>query len=363
MWDQPTKSREGVLTLLALPGIGAKSAQALAEAYPTLEGVRDAASRNSISTLKRVPASLTDHQAWREAKLRAEQSVERAEELGISVLSLYDTSFPELLRAIPDPPLVLYVKGHLKSGRKNVACIGTREPSHFGVYVSQRITRVLAERGWSIVSGLALGVDAEAHRAALAAGGHTVAVLANGLDTVYPRANKALAEEILARGGALVSEQPPGVPAAASNLVQRDRLQCGMSLATFVMQTDLVGGSMHTVRFTLLQGRLLYAPVPTGNHAQEEKSRGILALTSEPGSTLVGKIKAPPPEYRHLLCSHFRDRPPARAIHSHDDYERVLGELEQMHTEVNDKAGDRAGAIHDRGDQLGLFSKAQMNPA
>jgi DNA processing protein len=186
---------------------------------------------------------------------------------------------------------------------------------------------MLVEKGWSIVSGLAIGVDTEAHRQAIAAQGHTVAILANGLDKVYPRENKSLAEEILANGGALVSEQPFGMAATPTNLVQRDRLQSGMSVATIVMQTDIEGGSMHTARFTLTQRRRLLAPVPTGIHASEAKSQGILALTQKTGRELSSLLKKIPSEYADLLQRCFPDRPPAMPIASRDDYDAVIAIL------------------------------------
>jgi len=348
MSNTATRSREGVLTLLALDGVGVKTARTLAEAYHTIEDVQEAASRGSVPQLKRVPLSLANKASWQTAKSEADGIVDRASDLGVCIHTVYDDDFPLLLRNIPDPPLVLYVKGRLPSGKKNVACIGTREPTEFGQCVTQRLTRLLADHGWSIVSGLAVGVDTLAHREALAAKGHTVAILANGLDKVYPRENAKLADEIVAAGGALVSEQGFGVPAAASNLVQRDRLQCGMSLATFVMQTDLVGGSMHTVRFTLLQGRLLYAPVPTGVHAAEEKSRGIIALASDTGPELVGKLKNPPTEYQDLLRTRFRSSPVARPIRSRGDYSSVLAELDVALTAEEPGDGSEAnGAVHD----------------
>lgn len=130
--------------------------------------------------------------------------------------------------------------------------------------MTQRIVEQLVNADWTIVSGLALGIDSVAHAATLGKKGRAIAVLAGGLDNVYPKENTRLAEEILASGGALVSEQPFGVPAIPRNLIQRDRLQSGLSVGTFVMQTDVKGGSMHTVRYTLQQERLLFAPVPQG---------------------------------------------------------------------------------------------------
>jgi DNA processing protein len=222
----------------------------------------------------------------------------------------------------------LFVKGTLRPGQRNVACIGTREPSTFGLQVTRRIVEVLTSAGWSIVSGLAIGVDTEAHKSALDCGGHTVAILANGLDHVYPKANQRLAEQILEAGGAVISEQRFAVPPAARNLVQRDRLQSGMSQATIVMQTDIIGGSMHTVRFTLQQGRLLFAPVPQGRHAEEAKSRGILALTQQNGAALASSI-ARDPTYAALLRGKFRDVPPAMGLNGKDDYELMLQKLEE----------------------------------
>lgn len=358
MWSTETKSCEGVLTLLSLSGVGVKSAQALAEAYDTLEDVSQDARQQKITALRRTPASLTDSTAWQAARATARQIEERAEQLDTRIYSLYDPDFPELLRTIPDPPLALYVKGRLPAGRKSVACIGTREPSEFGSVAAKRITNFLATNGWSIVSGLAIGIDTIAHKEALAAKGHTVAVLANGLDKIYPRENANLAHEILESGGALVSEQPFGVPAIGSNLVQRDRLQCGMSLATFVMQTDIVGGSMHTVRFTLLQHRLLYAPVPTGAHAKEDKSRGILALTSQHGPELLPALKSPPPEYATLLRQAFRYCPPARPIRSKQDYPSVLAELDSALTNTpsdTPASNSEEQPVGDPTGQLGLF--------
>jgi DNA processing protein len=195
--------------------------------------------------------------------------------------------------------------------------------------VARRIAGLLAERGWSIISGLALGVDAIAHEAALAARGHTVAVLANGLDAVYPKKNAELADRILAAGGAWLSEQPFGTPAIARNLIQRDRLQSGMSVATIVMQTDVVGGSMHTVRYTLMQGRRLVAPVPPGAHADEPKSRGIVALTQKTGAELARAVEASG-AYAQLLMREFAREAVAMALKGRDDYEEFVRMLEML---------------------------------
>lgn len=253
---------------------------------------------------------------------------------GLEAYPLYrlartDPSYPVWLPSIADPPAVLYVRGQLLPGPRYVACVGTRQPSLFGQTAAQKIAGFLAKQGWSIVSGLALGVDTRCHEAALAAGGHTVAVLANGLDTVYPAQNRGLAERILAAGGALLSEQPLGTTAIPRNLIARDRLQSGMSAATIVMQTDLIGGTMHTVRFAVMQNRPLVAPLPQGTHAKEPKSRGILALTQLTGTNLVSLINTSP-AYAERLTTRFADRPVARALTSREDFTDLLHLLEDQ---------------------------------
>jgi DNA processing protein len=226
-----------------------------------------------------------------------------------------------------DKPPVIYVRGSLPPDRRCVACVGTRQPTEFGRIAARRISRFLAAHGWSIVSGLAVGVDTICHEGALEAGGHTVAVLANGLDTVYPRQNTGLAERILAAGGALLSEQPLGTPALPKHLFRRNRIQSGMSAGTVVMQTDIVGGTMHTVRHTMLQGRLLFVPVPQAEHAAEDKSRGLLALTQRTGNDLARLLDAKE-SYARLLERKFADRSIAIPLSGREDYTRMLAVLE-----------------------------------
>lgn len=243
-----------------------------------------------------------------------------------------DDDYPDWLRQISDHPAILHVRGQLRPGRRYVACVGTRQPSVFGQAAARAISGFLAAHDWTIVSGLALGVDTLCHEAALEAGGHTVAILANGLDSVYPAQNRGLAERILAAGGALLSEQSLGTPALPRNLVSRDRLQSGMSAATIVMQTDLRGGTMHTVRFALLQGRPLMAPVPQDSHTAEPKSRGILALTQRTGTELAHLVGASG-AYAEHLTKKFADQPVALSLDGRDGYVSLLDMLEKIPVE------------------------------
>jgi len=322
-----TKSVEGLLALTSLRGVGPATAERIADSFPSLDALRyaTAVKLRSVASAA-VSEVLQQAGSLSEAQSQANRMLERADRLGVRILSIFDEEYPAALKAIPDRPPVLYVKGRMP-GPRCVACIGTREPSEFGRTVTDRLVEQLVAADWSIVSGLAIGIDTHAHEAALRAKGVTVAVMAGGLDSVYPKANSRLAEEIVERGGALVSEQSFGVPPSPRNLVQRDRLQSGLSVATFVMQTDVKGGSMHTVRFTLMQGRLLFAPVPQGRHADEEKSRGILALTQQPAHRFAEMIHAEG-DYRRLLVSRLGARTTALPLVGRDDYGTMLTLLE-----------------------------------
>lgn len=321
--DIQSRSPHGLLMLLALPGVGRHTAEKLAVQFDTIGAIHCAVESDLRSIVpSRALKTVLSNNSWEKADEDARQVLDSSRSHSVRIISRFDPEFPCLLTRIPDPPLLLHIKGRLRQ-EKLVAAVGTRSPSTFGIKVAQRITKFIAERNWGIVSGLAIGIDTECHRAALNANGYTVAVLANGLDSVYPASNKKLADEILASGGALVAEQPIGAKAFAQNLIQRDRVQSGLSVATFVMQTDIVGGSMHTVRFTLLQHRQLFVPIPTKLYRDEPKSQGIIALAEQSGSKLASILSAED-SYLFLLRTTFAGSPPAYGIRGAEDYEHVL---------------------------------------
>lgn len=189
----------------------------------------------------------------------AQRTIEDSKNAGIHVIGWGSEEYPERLKTIPKPPLVLYAKGDLAglSSDISVALIGTREPSEFGRKSAFKIGTSLAEYGATVVSGLALGCDTEGHLGCLTGNGLTVAVLAHGLDTVFPAKNRPLADRIISEGGCLISEYALGVEARRNHFVDRDRLQSGLSDAVIVAETGLKGGSMHTVGFCEKQNREL----------------------------------------------------------------------------------------------------------
>ena len=187
-----------------------------------------------------------------------EKELRAAEKAGISVFTVLDEGYPELLKAVYDPPLALYVKGVL-DGRPAAAIVGTRKATPYGLRTAARLARELAQAGAAVVSGLARGIDTAAHRACVEAGGITWAALGTGLGMVYPRENARLAERIVERGGALVSEFPLAQGAMPANFPRRNRVISGLSLATVVVEGGFESGALITARFALEQGREVLA--------------------------------------------------------------------------------------------------------
>jgi DNA processing protein len=180
----------------------------------------------------------------------------------INKLTFQSSDFPEALTTIPSPPRVLYVAGNSLAdlvSRPCVAIVGSRKVSPYGQAVTTRLAGELARAGVVIVSGLALGVDAIAHRAALDAGGLAIAVLPCGLDNICPRTNYGLAMDILRQGGALVSEHPDNTPMNLGRFIARNRLVSGLSQITLITEASAKSGTLHTAQFALEQGREVMA--------------------------------------------------------------------------------------------------------
>jgi DNA processing protein len=185
----------------------------------------------------------------------------RLEQLGIVALTLLDDEYPANLRQIADPPPVLFVRGRLlPSDAHAVALVGTRRATSYGHAVAERLAGELAAAGVTVVSGLAKGVDTAAHRAAVRAGGRTIAVLGNGLDQVYPPENGGLVRQIVDKdAGAVLSEFAPGVPPDAVNFPRRNRIISGLSLATIIVEAGERSGALITADFALEHGREVLA--------------------------------------------------------------------------------------------------------
>lgn len=192
--------------------------------------------------------------------LEPESYAEAIKDQGIEWFTIYDEDYPLSLKEIYDPPVVLYYKGEITAQDQSaIAVVGTRRMTGYGKAVTEQFAKDLVARGLTIVSGLARGVDSEAHWTALRTGGRTIAVLGGGLNKIYPPENRNLAEEIVKGHGALVSEFPPNNPSLPGNFPARNRIISGLAKAVLVTEAAEDSGSLITARFALEQGREVFA--------------------------------------------------------------------------------------------------------
>jgi DNA processing protein len=190
----------------------------------------------------------------------------------INEFSPQDNNFTQIIATIAQPPATLYSIGTLPTDRRPaVAIVGTRKPTKYGIEVTERLAYDLAKRGIVIISGMALGVDGIAHRAALEAGGTTIAVLGNGLDVLYPNTHRQLGENIVKSGGAIISEYDVGVPAYPANFLARNRIVSGLSDAIIITEAAARSGTLNTAGHALEQGKDIFvvpgnitSPLSTG---------------------------------------------------------------------------------------------------
>jgi DNA processing protein len=276
------------LTLQAVEGVGDRTLLKLIQAFTSPEAVLAA----SPQDLARVGCSAELAQRIAqgpEAEIRRqiERQVSTAARLKIQVLTLFDASYPERLRTIADPPPLLYVSGSLrKTDEVAVAIVGGRRATPGGRLITEEIARDLAGAGITIISGLARGIDAAAHRGALAAKGRTVAVLGCGIDRTYPPEHEPLRRAIEGQG-AVISELPIGASPQSHHFPRRNRILSGMSMGVLVSEAAMDSGSLITAKLALEQGREVFA-VP--GSVREAACRGSNGLIKE-GAKLVERAQ------------------------------------------------------------------------
>ncbi|OGD83832.1 DNA protecting protein DprA [Candidatus Curtissbacteria bacterium RIFCSPLOWO2_01_FULL_39_62] len=241
----------------AIPGVGTQTFNYLLKKFKTLKRFWNASSED----IKKLKVDLKTRDSILEFRSKVDPKIylEKVYEAGIKVVIAIDRDYPANLRQIQDCPPVLYYKGTLLSQDDlAIAVVGSRRATIYGRQVTEKLVSSLVMSGLVIVSGLARGIDSIAHRAALDAGGRTIAVLGNGLDTIYPPENKRLAEEIV-ENGAIVSEFPLGFPSVPSNFPARNRIISGLSLGVLVTEGAIDSGSMITAGQAAEQGREVFA--------------------------------------------------------------------------------------------------------
>jgi DNA processing protein len=270
------------LRLCMIPGVGPKTRKSLLEQFGTARAVL-AAAPSALREVQGVGPKLTRQIVDADGHIDAEAEIALCREHGIDILTENDTAYPRALREIHDPPGVLFFRGAFQpNDALAVGIVGTRHATQYGLRQAERLAGSLARAGFTIVSGLARGIDAAAHRAAMDAGGRTIAVLASGVMNVYPPEHAQLAEEV-AQHGAVVSESPPHAQPLAGTFPQRNRIISGLSLGVIVVEAAERSGALITARHAMEQGRDVFA-VP-GN-VDSRASRGCHQLIRD-GARLI----------------------------------------------------------------------------
>ena len=246
------------LALALTAGLGPTRIRKLIERYGTADRVFQA----SLTELEATGMRAVSAQSVATGKSLelAQQECVKAAEAGARIISLSDPEYPSRLKEIYDPPVILFVKGSIEVlAQPGIAMVGTRHPTPYGSGMAERLSTDLAARGLVIISGLARGIDTASHRGAVASKGKTVAVLGTGIDVMYPRENTRLAEQIVALGGALITEFPVGTSPTPQNFPIRNRIISGMSAGVLVVEAAEYSGTRITSRLALEQNRDVYA--------------------------------------------------------------------------------------------------------
>ncbi len=309
------------LLLSLIAGVGPKTRRVLLERFGTPAAVL-AAAPSELRSVPGVGPKLSG------AIFRARQEIDVAEEIEVcrrqqvAIVAQSDPAYPRALEEIHDPPGVLFVRGAIEPcDALAVAVVGSRHATRYGLEQAERLAASLSRAGLTIISGLARGIDAAAHRGALAAGGRTLAVLGSGVLNIYPPEHHGLAGEVVSHG-AVISESPPRAAPASGAFPQRNRLISGMSLGVIVVEAALQSGALITARHAMEQGREVFAvPGPVDNRM----SRGCHQLIRD-GARLVETADDVLEELGPLVAAATR----RDGVAVHHPAELLLNETEQQ---------------------------------
>lgn len=319
--DAPPEDLVDAVRLSLISGVGPRLRKALLEEFGTAAAVLSAAP-SDLRRVQGIGPELTRRIAVAREDIDVQAELDLCAANGIAILSECDPAYPRALKEIHDPPGILFVRGEiLPQDALAVAIVGSRHATHYGLAQAERLAGGLARAGLTIISGLARGIDAAAHRGALAAGGRTLAVLGSGVLNMYPPEHAALADEVVARG-AVISESPPRSPPLSGAFPQRNRIISGMSLGVLVVEASVRSGALISARHAMEQGREVFA-VP--GRVDNRMSHGCHRLIRD-GAKLVETVDDVLEEFGPLVA-------PAQSAQGdavHHPAELLLNELEQQ---------------------------------
>jgi DNA processing protein len=281
--------------LKSVPGIGNLLFKRLIDRFHSPENILEA-SHKDLAEVDGVTPRLADRIKRHKISDSVKADLDLAMHKGYKIVTMADNDYPPLLLQIPDPPPFLYVFGRLDNSLRNIAVVGSRNATRYGILTTRRLCHDLAKLDMTIVSGMALGIDSAAHEGALMGKGNTIAVLGSGLERVYPEQNRKLFYQI-AENGAVISEFPLKTEPDAHNFPRRNRIISGISLGTVVVEATKRSGSLITARLAAEQNREVFA-VP--GSIQSFKSTGTHTLIKQ-GAKLVEHARDILEELSHLI--------------------------------------------------------------
>jgi DNA processing protein len=294
-----------ILRLLTIPGIGSNRIRNLVNYFKDSSLIFDATPRELLKVEgidKKLAMTIVE---FKNNNLDfPDKQLSKADRAGARVITLWDDDYPEYLKKIYDPPVILFVRGNLVDNDKySIAVVGTRRPTGYGRMMAERFASELVKKGLTIVSGFARGIDTIAHISAIKSGGRTIAVLGSGVDVIYPPENRKIVGDVISTG-AIISEYPMGTKPDAGNFPRRNRIISGISVGTLIVETSLDGGAMITAEMALDQNREVFA-IP-GN-IDKPKSSGTNYLIKESKAKLVQDVDDIISEIRHRIGPILRE--------------------------------------------------------
>lgn len=289
--------KKAFICLNLIPGVGPIKVSRLIEAFGSASEIFKVSAKH-LQKVAGIGAKLAADLAAGPTRYNPDEELQMAAKAGVCILSRSCAAYPSYLKEIADPPLVLYVRGNiavLNEPRKSIAIVGTRRPTQYGIKMASQLAISAVTAGWTIVSGLATGIDTVSHQATVNAGGTTIAVLGSGLARLYPQENLKLAWNICEKG-AVVSEFPLTFPPDRRSFPMRNRIISGMTCGTIVVEAGIKSGTLITANQAADQGRNVFA-VP--GRANEPGSRGCHSLIRD-GAKLIENFTDVLEEYNNL---------------------------------------------------------------
>jgi len=325
-------SLEALIVLSSVEGLGIQLLRKLVSVFQSPEAIFELNEPRQLSEKAEIPLELAERIYEARLAIIPQKIIDECHQQGVRIVHYLDEEYPKNLSAIYDPPVLLYVKGKLlPEDRFALGIVGARRSSSYGIQVASRFSAELAEKGITIVSGLALGIDRAAHEGALRAKGRTLAVLGSGLDIVYPAENRRLFE-MISEQGALISEFPLGTEPRPFNFPKRNRIIAGLSLGILVVEAGQRSGSLITARFGADEGREIYAipgridnPYSSGTHRLIQQGAKLITTPEEIFEDLYPVLRS--------YCPQKDDEVPKESEHE----EELSGEETAILSALNDE--------------------------